>query len=137
MTVSASPQNICTCSKTAWLPIRPLAPSLPLVFLTSTSSPFITFLFFLSSSLSPCISPSLSEADRMVSLHSSLHKKGHERLIPLSESACHSLISFNSLIPSFAGGISCLERGQYSLMLSVLKRILFSPWLRVRVPYLA
>lgn len=63
--------------------------------------------------------------------------KGHEQLFPFLESTCHSLISFNSVIPSFAGGGSGVGRRQHSLMLlSLLQRILLSPSLSVRVPHL-
>lgn len=59
--------------------------------------------------------------------------KGHERLVPFLESACHCLISSNSLIPSFAGGSSGVGRRRHSLMLlSLLQRILLSPWLSVK-----
>lgn len=86
----------------------------------------------------PSLSPYQEVTEWFRSTAQSLSAKGHEQPFPFLESACHSLISFNSVIPSFAGGGSSVGRRQHSLMLlSLLQRILLSPRLSVRVPYLA
>lgn len=120
------------------------SPSLPLCSLSHTyllSFHYTASLpsFLGSLSLSLCFSRPLSEgAEWVLSTAQSHSAKGQKRPIPFFlGSACHSLISFNSLIRSFAGGSSGIGRRQYSLMLSLVQRILLSPWLSVKVPYLA
>lgn len=121
------------------------SPSLPPCSLSHTyllsfhyTASLPSFLGSLSPSL--CFSRPLSEgAEWFLSTAQSHFAKGQERLILFFffGSACHSLISFNSLIRSFAGGSSGIGRRQYSLMLSLVQRILLPPWLSVKVPYLA
>lgn len=126
----------------AWRPIQSLPPSLqsfshlPPLFSLHRFSSFLPWLFV----SVPLLLPALIGRCRMVSQHSSeslcKRPRATHSLFFLG-SACHSLISFNSLIRSFAGGSSGIGRRQYSLMLSLVQRILLPPWLSVKVPYLA
>lgn len=95
-------------------------PLLPPLFSLLSSLPF--FLICLCPSAS--FSPYQKVTEWFHSTAPSYSAKGHERLILFLESACHSIISFNSLIPSFAGGSSGVGRRQHSLMLlSLLQQI--------------
>lgn len=141
---TASLLSICTCLKTVkCLASNPVTFSLALFSLSHTYLLSFHYIPSLPSfSLCLCPSASLGPYQKVTewfrSTAQSHSAKGHERLIPFLERACHSLISFNSLIPSFAGGSRGVGRRQCSrMLLSLLQRILLSAWLSVRLPFLA